>query len=232
MVNTLFGSTGTANCGVAAYAALQARFTFNGACGITNVARITTKTINGAGVQNSGLDFAANYRGDIGSARFGAGVTATYTIEYKTEDQPVDGVVVQKAFDAAGKLNFQTTAYPVPKWKGQAYIDLGVGIFDGRLTGTYIDGYHDQRSDTNSGPYAPRADIAGAPILLQGANIKSYFTADFSLRVRLPFDTTANLTVMNIFDRDPSFARLDYNYDPFTGSALGRNYKIGLTKKF
>ncbi|MEO7690654.1 MAG: TonB-dependent receptor [Sphingomonas sp.] len=232
MVNTLFGSTGTANCGVAAYAALQARFTFNGACGITNVARITTKTINGAGVQNSGLDFAANYRSDIGSARFGAGVTATYTIEYKTEDQPVDGVVVQKAFDAAGKLNFQTTAYPVPKWKGQAYIDLGVGIFDGRLTGTYIDGYHDQRSDTNSGPFAPRVDIAGSPILLQGANIKSYFTADFSLRVRLPFDTTANLTVMNIFDRDPSFARLDYNYDPFTGSALGRNYKIGLTKKF
>ena len=42
----------------------------------------------------------------------------------------------------------------------------------------------------------------------------------------------ATLSVLNIFDRDPSFARLDYNYDPFTGSALGRNFKVGLSKKF
>ena len=232
MVNTLFGSTGAANCGNAAFAALQARFTFNGACNITNVARISTKVINGASVTNSGLDFAANYRGDVGAVRFGAGVTATYTIEYKTADQAVDGVVVQKAFDAGGKLNFQTTAYPVPKWKGQAFIDLGAGIFDGRLTATYIDGYHDQRADTNSGPFAPRVDIAGSPILTQGANIEKYYTFDFSLRVRLPWETTATLSVLNIFDRDPSFARLDYNYDPFTGSALGRNFKVGLSKKF
>ncbi len=67
---------------------------------------------------------------------------------------------------------------------------------------------------------------------MQGADIKSYFTVDFSLRANLPWDTTLSLTVMNIFDRDPSFARLDYNYDPFTGSPLGRNFKVGLSKKF
>lgn len=238
IVNTLFANA--ANCTDPAYANLRKRFQFNdgngfagaGTCSIANISRLRTQIINGSGIRNSGLDFAANYRTDIGSARFGAGVTATYTIEYKSEDQVVEGVVVQKAFDAAGKLNFQTTAYPVPKWKGQAYIDLGAGIFDARLTGTYIDKYRDQRADTNSGPFAPRADLPGSPVLMQGADIKSYFTADFSLRARLPWDTTLSLTVMNIFDRDPSFARLDYNYDPFTGSALGRNYKVGLSKKF
>ena len=238
IVNTLFAAA--ANCTDPAFANLRKRFQFNdgngvagaGTCAIANISRLRTQIINGSGIRNSGLDFAANYRTDIGAARFGAGVTATYTIEYKSEDQTVEGVVVQKAFDAAGKLNFQTTAYPVPKWKGQAYIDLGAGIFDARLTGTFIDKYRDQRADTNSGPFAPRADIAGAPILMQGADIKSYFTADFSLRARLPWETTLSLTVMNIFDRDPSFARLDYNYDPFTGSPLGRNYKVGLSKKF
>jgi len=238
MVGTLFANA--ANCSDPAFALLRQRFQFNdgggvpgaGTCTVANISRVRTQIINGAGVTNSGLDFAANYRGEFGAARVGAGVTATYTIEYKTADQSVEGVVVQQAFDAAGKLNFQTTAYPVPKWKGQAYLDLGAGIFDGRLSVTYIDGYRDQRADTNSGPFAPRADLPGAPILLQGADIESFITADFSLRVALPYETTATFSVLNILDEDPSFARLDYNYDPFTGNPLGRQFKVGLTKKF
>ncbi|WP_188445349.1 TonB-dependent receptor domain-containing protein [Sphingomonas psychrolutea] len=238
IVNTLFANA--ANCADPAFAALRQRFQFNdgggvsgaGTCRVANISRLRTQVINGAGVKNSGLDFAANYRGDFGNVRFGIGANATYTIEYKTADQSVEGVIVQRAFDAAGKLNFQTTAYPVPKIKGQAYIDLGAGIFDGRLSGTYIDSYHDQRADTNSGPFRPREDLPGNPTLLQGANIPSFFTADFTLRVKLPHRTTLSLSVLNIFDRDPSFARLDYNYDPFTGSALKRNYKLGLSSKF
>jgi len=45
-------------------------------------------------------------------------------------------------------------------------------------------------------------------------------------------NTTINLTVLNITDRDPSFARLDYSYDPFTGNPLGRQFKIGINQKF
>jgi len=43
---------------------------------------------------------------------------------------------------------------------------------------------------------------------------------------------TGALTVENILDEDPPFARLDLNYDPFTASGLGRNWKVSLTKKF
>jgi iron complex outermembrane receptor protein len=50
--------------------------------------------------------------------------------------------------------------------------------------------------------------------------------------VFLPWDVTGSLTVENIFDEDPPFARLDLNYDPFTASGLGRNWKVSLTKKF
>jgi len=50
--------------------------------------------------------------------------------------------------------------------------------------------------------------------------------------VQLPWDTTMTLSVDNIFDRDPSFARLDLNYDPFTGNPYGRTFKVSARKKF
>jgi iron complex outermembrane receptor protein len=50
--------------------------------------------------------------------------------------------------------------------------------------------------------------------------------------VQLPWDTTVVVSVDNLFDRDPSFARLDLNYDPFTGNALGRTYKVSVKKRF
>ena len=196
-----------------------------------------TQIINGASITNSGLDFLANYRGSAGDFRYGAGVTATYTIKYFTGDQVVEGVVVQPGFDAKGKLNFQTTAYPVPEWKGQAYIDLGLGPVDARFQVNYIDSYLDQRSlITTSGIFGPDASLTpvGGPavIVSNGARIGKFVTADFNIRVKLFRDYTLTATVNNIFDKAPPFARLDYNYDPFTGSALLRTFKLGVSAKF
>jgi iron complex outermembrane receptor protein len=39
------------------------------------------------------------------------------------------------------------------------------------------------------------------------------------------------LRLQNIFDEDPSFARLAPGYDPFTGNPMGRTFKISVTKK-
>ena len=44
--------------------------------------------------------------------------------------------------------------------------------------------------------------------------------------------TTIAVSALNIFDRDPPFARLDYNYDPFTATPLGRNFKVSVSQKF
>ena len=237
IVNTLF--TGT-NCANPAYAALRRRFQFAdgggvpgaGTCALANVARLTTSITNGAQIKNSGLDILLNYRGSSSNWRYGAGVTATYTIKYVTGDQTVEGVIVQPAFDAKGKLNFQTTAYPVPEWKGQAYFDLGSGPVDARFQVNYIDSYRDQRADiTTSGIFGPDASLGGT-IVSTGAVIKKFVTADFNIRIKLFGDYTLTGTVNNIFNRAPPFARLDYNYDPFTGSALLRTYKVGVSTKF
>ena len=55
---------------------------------------------------------------------------------------------------------------------------------------------------------------------------------DLNYLLQLPWDMTLSLTVENLTDEDPSFARLDLSYDPFTSSALGRTYKLGLRKRF
>ena len=44
--------------------------------------------------------------------------------------------------------------------------------------------------------------------------------------------TTFTLAAVNIFDRDPPFARLDPNYDSFTASPLGFTLKAGVSQKF
>lgn len=254
MVATLFPATGGNTCGT--NPALAARFTFTtGACvpttttpavtgsTIAQISRVKTFLQNGATQSNSGIDFSAEYRSNqfLGSNfRFGLGVDATYTIHNRISAIFVAGVQVASPFDGVGLLNYQSTLYPLPQWKGQAFVDLGSGPVDARLTVYYTDGLHDQRFDTRSGPFAPDASlrnpdgtIPATPIsLLTGANIKNFVTADFNLQIKLPWHVTLTGTVINIFDAKAPFAREDYNYEPFIGNPFGRQVKVGASVKF
>lgn len=232
IVAAMFGATGAENCGKAAYAALQARFTFSGAgCNISNVTRLRTNIVNGANVSTSGLDFATSYRMPVG-ADFGieAGINATYVIDYKIADNTVEGIVVQPAFDAVGLLNFQTTAYPLPQVKGYAYLQGEAGPHSLRLQYNYIDGYTDQRGASEFGPNT--GALAGASVT-GGKQIGKFDTFDLTYRLNLEsLGSTFSLSALNILDKDPPFARLDFNYDPFTASPLGFTLKAALSQKF
>ncbi len=230
IVSAMFGATGTANCGNSAYAALQARFTFAGnICNIANVQRLRTQVINSANVTTSGLDLQASYRSDLGPASVTVGVNGTYVIDYKTKDVTVEGIVVQPAFDGVGLLNYQTTAYPLPRVKGNWYVQGDLGLASLRIQFNYLDGYTDQRGAAIFGPN--NGALAGASVTA-GKNIGAFKTMDATLRVGLRTGTTLSVSGLNLFDRDPPFARLDQNYDPFTASPLGRTAKVALTQKF
>ena len=233
IVNALYpnGATGANNC--ALYPALAARFTFNGACGPpTTIARLKTNYINGAAVKNSGFDFALDYRFDnVLGGELAVGGNATYISEYKVGATSVEGVVVEKAFDAVGLLNYQTTVVPIPQWKGDIHGEWSMGPHNVRLTVHYIDSYTDQRT----APFAANAykDTTGAGVqITNGKTIDAQILTDLAYRVFLPWDTTLTAAITNLFDQDPSYARLDLGYDPFTGDPLGRTYKVGLRKKF
>jgi iron complex outermembrane receptor protein len=235
MVAALYpnGAAGANNCANPAYAGLVARFTYNGGCSTptTSIARLKTNYINGAAVKNSGLDFSADYRfDDVLGGELAVGGNATYIQEYQVGATTVEGVVVEKAFDAVGLLNYQTTVVPIPQWKGDVYAEWNRGPHNLRVTVHYIDSYTDQRTAPFLANYK---DTTGALVTVAaGKQIDAQTLTDLAYRVFLPWDTTLTAAITNVFDKDPSYARLDLGYDPFTGDPLGRTYKVGIRKKF
>ncbi|MBX9731752.1 MAG: TonB-dependent receptor, partial [Sphingomonas sp.] len=230
IVNTLFGANGVANCNNPTFAGLQSRFTFTAAgCGIANVQRLRTQLVNSANVTTQGFDFQAQYRFALGKADLVFGGTGTYTLDYQVQDFSAAGVVVQRSFNAVGLLNFQTTAYPLPQLKGNIYLQGDLDIHQVRFQVNYIDGYRDQRTAAVFGPNT--GALAGASVT-NGQNIGSFTTVDFTYRLALKSKTTLSLSVLNMLNQLPPFARLDFNYDPFTASPLGVNAKVGLTQRF
>ena len=227
IVATMFPGNSSVNCNNPAFANLQARFTFQGACGVSTIARVLTLYVNGPSVKTQGIDAAFTYdAGEILNGKVHLGASASYTIDYKIAAFSVGGVVVQPAYDAAGLLNYQQSATSLPQLKGSAYVEYTHGPHNLRVTERYIDSYGDQRTSI----LAPNP--VNKAILTNGASIAKTYMTDVDYRVFLPMKITLNLSIENLFDRDPSFARLDLSYDPFTGNALGRTFKLGLKKAF
>jgi iron complex outermembrane receptor protein len=234
--SALFPSAaGTGNCGQPGLAGLQARFTFQGGtCSVSTLSRIATNWINGPAIKTSGVDVLADY--DWNDAFAGGDVhvggSLTYVNEYSVAATTVAGVEVSPAFEGVNKLNYQTQIVPVPQWKASIYAEYTNGPHNARVTLKYVDGYVDQRSS----PFAPNVllDATGATVVKpnEGQKIDPFITVDATYRVFLPWDTTAVLSVDNVFDEDPPYARLDLGYDPFTANPLGRTFKLSLRKKF
>ena len=187
-------------------------------CSAANVQRVATYNFNSADVTTSGLDVQASYETNVGPGLVQAGVAGSHVIEYQVGDVIVEGISVQPAYDAAGKLNYQTTAYPIPRWKGQAWLQGEFGPHLLRVQANHVGGYTDQR--------------AIFATLLAGQAIASYTTVDATWRWSLHTGTTVALSLFNIFDQAPPFARLDQNYDPFTADPLGFTAKLGVSQAF
>ena len=230
MVAALFGASGADNCGDPAYAGLQARFIFNGGiCSAANVQRLASFAFNSAKVRTSGLDAQASYDWDMGAIAMQVGGNGSYIIDYKVADVVVEGIVVQPAYDAVGLLNYQTTAYPLPRKKGAAWLQGAAGGHVVRLQLNHVAGYTDQRGADIFGPNF--GTLAGA-VVEAGKRIGSYTTLDANWRWALPTGTTLGVSLVNLFDTDPPFARLDQNFDPFTADALGFTAKFSLSQEF
>ena len=84
--------------------------------------------------------------------------------------------------------------------------------------------------------YAEVEDVVDVIPLTGGfdgvGNIGDGTASFFQLRLTLPTDTTIAVSLQNIFNEDPPFARLDQNYDPFTASPLGFTAKIAVSQAF
>lgn len=234
MVSAMFpnGAAGANNCGNPTFAGLEARFTFTGACALGNVSRLSTQYTNGPNIKTSGIDLSADYTfEDVVRAGLDVevGFAGSHVLEYDVGEVSVEGIVVGQPFSAVGFLNFQTIATPLPETKFEAYINGSTDNINARLTARYIGEYQDQRAVLFDVPNTATGTSVLTP---QGRTIDSFVSYDATVVWSLPYDTTVSFSVENILDTDPPFARLELNYDPFTGDAIGRTFKIGFTKRF
>lgn len=226
------GASGPNNCNNPALAPLVARFTFSGACAPATISRLRVRNANGAAQEVSGIDFAAEYRfADVLGGDLAIGLTASHVRKFEVAATTVEGIEVAPAFDGAGALNFQTNIYPVPAWKGSLFAEYTRGEASLRWTVNYLGEMDDLRPNTFD-PLIYRDGRNQLFTATNGRTVKDLLTHDLAFLSELPGNSRIALSVVNVFDTEPPFARLSLNYDPFTAPAVGRVVKIALTKRF
>ena len=201
-----------------------------------HVLRMQTFFINGAPIRTDGLDLSAelSFADAVRGGDLKFGVDATYNVGFRVSPFSEFGFSnIIPGFDGVGQLNSSVGFNAMPRWRGAFYAAYANGPHNLRLVAHYIDGMYDQRADLAVG--AITAQVAGYPtptVVTNGVNIGSFTTYDLDYRVNLRWQTTLNLSVINLLDTMPPIARTDLSYDAFTANALGREFKIGVTKKF
>jgi iron complex outermembrane receptor protein len=233
VLNAIFPAGAPNNCANPAYAALVARVTFaSGVCAPTNIIRTKVFDINGAPVHTSGIDLSADYLFDdvpyVGGT-LDAHLDGTYTLRYHVGSQLVEGIAVTPAYDAAGKLNYLLSVSSLPNWKGNFTLNFDSGPHSLQIAEHYVGGMTDQRTTI----FAGTTNALGLPNTNAGKRIGAFITTDLYYKYNWTDQNLSfNAAIVNLFDQDPPFARLDYSYDPFTANPLGRTFKIGLTVNY
>lgn len=217
------------------YVTLQGGTCTQGTTIARDIARVRTQTVNGPDVTTRGLDFSLSYRNRFGAVDFNLGANATYVMDYDIGDFEFNGLTFSDGYQAAGWANYGRAPGTVSKWRGNAYASLGFEPVTLTYSFNYIGGVKDNRCYRADGTIIDPCAVTEFGGTNFGRKIGSYTQHDLlaSVDVRLGgIDATITGGVENIFDQDPPAARLEYGYDPFIGSALGRTFKLGTKVKF
>jgi len=202
---------------------------------------VKSDTVNGPRVKVTGIDGSIDYKQPAFGGDATLGVSFSRLVKYDIGEFQLNGVFVSSAYSALGFTNYDRFPGTVSKIRAASYAEYSRGDHNLRFDLTYIGGATDNRGPTTvqTGSSA-NCNVANAQagtatncqLTTIGLKVKAYYTLDMTYRIQLPWDTTVTASVFNIFDRDPSAARLEAGYDPFIGSPYGRSFKLGVRKKF
>jgi len=249
IIASAVGGVGNGSQAVNCAHPLRSLITFNNgnACtqGVTignDIARVRSDTTNGPTITTTGLDVDVNYRfRDVLGGSLDVGANVSYVFEYKQAQFVFGGVTVSPAYDAVGFTNYDRLPGTIPNWRGQFYADYSRGPHNLRWTTNYVDDVNDNRGPTTvqTGP-STNCNVANAragtaincQLVTFGLRVKPFISHDVTYRLSLDDELTVTASVFNLFDRDPSAARLEPSYDPFIGNPLGRTFKVGVRKAF
>ncbi len=225
LVNMMFPTGAASRCGVAAYAAVQARMAYDqGVCAKANILSYHTQYINGGPVKTSGVDFQLNLSaGQVIGGDLTTGFDGTYLLDYNETPYSIEGIPT-----ATGEIHRAGTY--------RASIFTGYNRIRANFFMNWASGSHNLRWQTryvSSVRQIEATPLAIAAYVSGPTKIPEYWQHDVTYKVELPWDTTATLSVMNLLDEKPPFAiGVQYNYDFGSGNPLGRVYALGLKKRF
>ena len=205
-----------------------------------DIQRVRSDTTNGPTVRTSGIDATIDYLFEaVGGGDLSFNATISYILKYEQDEFIFGGATVSPAYDAKGFANYDRLPGTISDWRGVFYAQYDYGPHTARLTFNYIDGVVDNRGPTvtQTGPNPLGCTVAtasdpGCTLITFGQPVESFKTVDFNYTLQAPWETTLSFGVFNIFDTDPSQARLELSYDPFIGNPYGRTFKVGVHKRF
>ena len=182
----------------------------------SSVQRIRVDMINGPQIETDGFDIKAGLSTSLTRGELDVNFEYTLVTSYDVGASDLSG-----AFDALGKIN-DTVSFLRPviedKWKLGATYRLDVHTITGitNFTGSYED----------------------AKTSAADREVDDHITFDLHYNVSLENmgdmlgESAVWVSVYNLTDEDPPFARLDLNYDPYTHNPFGRMIKVGVRHKF
>ena len=202
-----------------------------GSCAASELERVQVDIINWPGVKTSGLDLHLGHRTAAGGGELSLSLDGTYTLEYRTKgleylhetaDAAVDTLVLQKAEDAAGYLNFgNPIATSLPRTKGRASAGYHSETYSLVSYLNYISSYEDRGSEGS--------DVAEIKEL---GTIDSFVTWDMSFLLNLSEGVKIALSGVNLLDAKPPLVNIEQGYDGFTHDPKGRQLKMAVTYGF
>ena len=222
VVSAMFPSA-TASTWGCANALLRARFTFaddgNPAtddCRPSQFLGVRTNLINGPDVDTSGLDFNVSYAfADVLGGGLTVSAEGTYLLKYdRGAVVAPEGFLISAAESRAGSSELLSAFYSYPRLKVIGSANYSRGDHNLRWVVRFQEGT--KNLATGFTPYKTKDELQH----------------DLIYTGTVYWDTKLTLAVKNLFDRNPPFARSQYNYDYTQGSPLGRVVEIGLKRRF
>lgn len=223
---------------------LVGRVTFNGSCvqGETTAddfSAIRTDFGNGPGQTTAGYDFQVQYDLPVYEGNLRLGATATWIREFELGETSLDGFQIVPPEDQLGFLNFATIASATSELRANATANYSQGSHNVRATVNFISGVDDERFINDAGEMtgtAPGGFQQGTTEPFGPTSFgvfgDDWVTADLHYTVDLPWQTTFNASIHNVFDEAPPGSRQEFGYDPLIGDPLTRHFEIGFRKNF
>ena len=185
----------------------------------SDIQRIRVNMINGPDIETDGFDIRFAYERPLGNGDLDLGAEFTIMSSYDVGASNLN----EEKRDALNKLNDDVgylRSVVSEKWK---------------LNAGYQTSFHSAKFVANfSGSYEDNPPIDGA----DPRDIDNHQTYDVHYNLSLSAfnpdleDSAFWVSVYNLTDEDPPFARLDLNYDPYTHNPFGQIIKLGVRHKF